>query len=214
MLAHLTPKERMAYVVLFVLFLFAAAWIGAKQMRTREPLVIKESPPAASESKTQASVVLVDVTGAVAKPGVYRFHSDQRVQDAIEVAGGASSGADLKQINLAARLIDGTQVFIPAKGASNPPSAYAGGPTAPSPYRTTADASSSARGPKHPGSPVNLNSATAEQLQNIPGIGPSTAERILDYRSQHGGFRSIDELTAVGGIGQKKLEKMKKWLRL
>jgi competence protein ComEA len=172
-----------------------------------------------------AKEVVVNVNGEVKQPGVFRLKETDRVNDAIAKAGGATEKADLEQLNLAAKLIDGSVVNVPAKATpgketpskpvTNPN--YAGRPERSSySSKPTKDPS----GPRTsgaktgPSSPINLNTASSEQLQEVPGIGPSTAEKIIEYRHEHGGFGSVDELRAVKGIGPKKLEKMKKFLRV
>jgi competence protein ComEA len=143
----------------------------------------------------KATVALVHVAGAVRSPGVYRLRDGERVQDAVRRAGGARAGADLNAINLAAKVADGQQVVVPRRGAAGavPVDAGAG--------------SGAAGGP--PQAPVSLNSATAEQLDTLDGVGPATAQKILEYRQQHGGFRSVDDLAQISGIGPKKLEALR-----
>jgi len=141
----------------------------------------------------------VHVVGAVHRPGVYRLRLGLRVQDAIRRAGGAARGADLQAINLAAKLTDAQQVVVPKRAAA----AAAGGAGAAA-AATGAAGAGAAVGP-----PVNLNSATAEQLDTLDGVGPSTAQKILEYRAQHGGFRSVDDLSQVAGIGPKRLEALR-----
>jgi competence protein ComEA len=134
----------------------------------------------------------VHVVGAVHDPGVYRLSDGSRVQDAIAHAGGATAKADLQAINLAAKVADGQQVVVPRRGAA---AAVAS---------ATSGAASASSGP------ISLNSATAEQLDTLDGVGPSTAQKILDYRTAHGGFSSIDDLAQIPGIGPKKLESLRK----
>jgi competence protein ComEA len=146
--------------------------------------------------------VTVHVAGAVHRSGVYRLPAGARVIDALRRAGGARAGADLDAVNLAAKLEDGRQVLFPRRaptGAAAAPSASGGGPTA-APGSPTA-----APGATAPAQPVNLNSATLEQLDTLDGVGLGIAQRILDYRRQHGGFRRIEELGEVPGIGPKRL---------
>jgi len=136
------------------------------------------SPATPAAAPAAPSVVVVDVVGAVRRPGVLRLPSGARVLDAVRKAGPAR-GANLAALNLAARLADGEQVVVPGRGVTVMP---VGGATAPD-------------------APVHLNSATLEQLETLDGIGPSLAQRIIDYRTEHGGFRSLDELDQVSGIG-------------
>jgi competence protein ComEA len=151
--------------------------------------------PAAASSVVAVSspsrAPVVHVAGAVRHPGVYRLAAGARVQDAVRRAGGPTGKADVNAINLAAVVQDGVQVVVPARGP-------AGAVAAP----ISGDASA---GVAAPTAPVNLNTATAEQLDTLDGVGPATAQKILDYRRQHGGFRSVEDLGQVPGIGPKKL---------
>jgi competence protein ComEA len=137
----------------------------------------------------QASDVVVDVTGAVGRPGVYRLPAGSRVTDAVERAGGASGKAQLEAINLAAKLADGQQVVVPEQGPGVAP--------------VSAAASSGEEGP------ISLGTATAEQLDTIDGIGPVTAQDIIDFREQHGGLGSVDQLDQVSGIGPATMESLR-----
>ncbi|HEY6836823.1 MAG TPA: helix-hairpin-helix domain-containing protein [Gaiellaceae bacterium] len=137
--------------------------------------------------------VVVDVVGAVREPGLYRLEQGSRIDDAIARAGGATPKADLAQVNLAAPLADGEQVVVPKRSAPGavPPGA------------------SGSPGAGTPPAPVQLSTATLEQLDSLPGIGPATAQKILDYRTKHGAFSSVDELDAVPGIGPKRLDQLR-----
>jgi competence protein ComEA len=139
----------------------------------------------------KATVALVHVAGAVRSPGVYRLRDGERVQDAVRRAGGPRAGADVNAINLAAKVADGQQVVVPRRGAAVAAPGGAG------------VGAGEAGGP--PQAPVSLNTATAEQLDTLDGVGPATANKILEYRRQHGGFRSIDDLGEIPGIGPKRL---------
>jgi competence protein ComEA len=149
------------------------------------------SAPAVRVESRPAGAALVHVAGAVRRPGVYRMRDGDRIQDAVHRAGGVRKGADLNAINLAAKVADGQQVVVPRRVSGG---AAGAGATA---------------GAGDPGAtqqqPVSLNTATAEQLDTLDGVGPATAQKILDWRRQHGGFRSIDDLGEVPGIGPKKL---------
>ncbi|MDX6715093.1 MAG: competence protein ComEA [Baekduia sp.] len=156
----------------------------------------------------------VHVVGAVHRPGVYRLRLGLRVQDAVRRAGGAASGADLQAINLAAKLTDAQQVVVPKRAVAvpgGPVGAAAGAGVGAGPGAATGAAGAGATGATGAaaGPPVNLNSATAEQLDTLDGVGPATAQKILEYRAQHGGFRSVDDLSQVSGIGPKRLEALR-----
>ncbi|HEY2334205.1 MAG TPA: ComEA family DNA-binding protein [Solirubrobacterales bacterium] len=156
------------------------------------------SPSSASGSVSfhpsgAAGDVVVDVTGAVADPGVYRLPAGSRVTDAVERAGGAGGGALLEAINLAARLADGQQVVVPKKGPGGASLATAG-----------AGAESG---------PISLGTATAEQLDTIDGIGPITAQKIVEYREQQGGLASVDQLDQVSGIGPATMQSLRSRLQ-
>jgi competence protein ComEA len=133
--------------------------------------------------------LVVDVTGAVARPGVYRLPAGARVADAVERAGGATGAALLEAINLAARLADGQQVVVPKKGPAGASLAAAG---------TAADEG-----------PISLGTATVEQLETIDGIGPVTAQDIVRFREEHGGLSSVDQLDQVSGIGPATMESLR-----
>jgi competence protein ComEA len=148
------------------------------------------APGAVRIEPRKATVALVHVAGAVRSPGVYRLREGERIQDAVRRAGGPRTGADLNAINLAAKVADGQQVVVPRRGAAGAAGAAAVGAGAPD-------------GATQP--PVSLNTATAEQLDTLDGVGPATAGKILDWRRQHGGFRSIDDLGEIPGIGPKRL---------
>jgi len=132
------------------------------------------------------TVLVVDVAGAVMRPGLYHLAPGTRIADAVAAAGGATAKADTTLVNLAAPLADGEQVLVPARGSAG---VGGGAPSA------TA--------------PLDLNTATPEQLDALPGVGPTTAQRIVDYRQAHGPFRSVDDLEAVPGIGPSKLAQLK-----
>ena len=158
---------------------------------TTTPAAPLPPPPAGvvSGSGPSSSRVMVDVVGAVRRPGLYRLPQHARIADAVARAGGSSAKADLAQVNLAAPLADGEQVVIPRRGVSAP--------------------AGSASAPGSPPAPVQLSTATLEQLDSLPGVGPVTAQKILDYRQAHGAFHSVDELDAVPGIGPKRLDQLR-----
>jgi competence protein ComEA len=137
-----------------------------------------------------AKLLVVDVAGAVRRAGLYRLRSGSRIDDAIAAAGGPTAKAQLDSVNLAAPVADGEQIVVPARGAAG---AVAASPAAGS----------------SPSAPLDLNSATLEQLESLPGIGPVTAQKILDYRQGHGAFHSVAELDGVPGIGPAHMAQLK-----
>jgi competence protein ComEA len=155
------------------------------------------SAAAAAPSSASAAAVVVYVCGAVRSPGIVRLPAGARVADALELAGGASGRAQLDGVNLAAKVADGQQILVPERGA-----APAAGSVAPA----SASGASSAGAPA---APVNINTATLEQLDALQGVGPSTAQKIIDYRTSNGPFKRIDEIKDVPGIGDAKFTAMK-----
>ncbi len=151
-------------------------------------LVVDPVRPRAAARSSGPAVVVVDVVGAVRRPGLYRFAHGSRIADAVTRAGGATRRADLEQVNLAAPLADGEQVVVPRRGAASAAASPGSGAST---------------------APVQLSTASAEQLDTLPGIGPVTAEKIVAYRQQHGAFSSVDELDAIPGIGPARLEQLK-----
>jgi len=165
---------------------------------------------ATSTSTTSAVAdLVVQAAGSVVRPGVYRLAPGSRVDDLVTAAGGFGPGADPDRVNLAAPLADGVRVWVPAVG-QDPPVVVAGG-GAGGTGGSTASSSSSSSGPDAgaPAAPVDLNTATAEELDGLPGVGPATASAILSYREEHGPFAAVDDLLDVRGIGEAKLEQLR-----
>jgi competence protein ComEA len=159
-----------------------------------EPAVPDPGPVAARS-------VVVHVVGAVHRPGLYRLREGARVADAVSRAGGGTRRAYLGGINLAAALVDGTQVLVPLRAPA---------PTGASGVGTVPAALGGLQGIEPGvGQKVSLSTATAEQLDALPGVGPVTAQQILDYRAEHGAIASVDELDAVPGIGPARLEQLR-----
>jgi competence protein ComEA len=136
--------------------------------------------------------LVVDVAGAVRRPGLYRLPQGSRIADAVARAGGATAKAAVDGVNLAAPLADGEQIVVPLR--------IAGG---------GASVAASEASPPAASGPVSMSTATVEQLDALPGIGPVTAQKILDYRAEHGAFHSVDELDAISGIGPAKLDELR-----
>lgn len=172
---------------------FAAAWWSA---RPDAPMAAVVLPSATSTTAVAATEeMFVHVAGAVARPGVYRLAAGARVADAIEAAGGAAADADLDRTNLAAPVTDGSQVFVVRRGEAAPAGAT-------SPAGQSADTI------------IDLNTASVEELDSLPGIGPATAQAIVDHRTENGPFKSVEELLEVRGIGEAKLAQIRKRVRV
>ena len=153
---------------------------------------VKPLRPARRTAPAAIPQLVVDVVGAVRRPGLYRLRQGTRIADAVSLAGGATAKAELELVNLAAPLADGEQVVVPTRGPG-------GGAVAASPPAAGAS----------PAAPLDLNTATAEQLDGLPGIGPATAAKIVAFRQAHGAFHSVDELDAVPGIGPARIAQLK-----
>jgi competence protein ComEA len=192
------PELSRAQVLVYGAIAVALLLVGARAIRgegggSEDPFVAAAATGSADEGggdfsiSGQAGDVVVDVTGAVASPGVYRLPAGSRVTDAVQRAGGATSRAELEAVNLAARLADGQQVVVPERG----------------PGGTAAAGAASEDGP------ISLGTATVEQLDTIDGIGPVTAADIVEFRDQHGGLSSVDQLDQISGIGPATMEALR-----
>ncbi|MBW3649299.1 MAG: helix-hairpin-helix domain-containing protein [Actinobacteria bacterium] len=190
-----------AVVVLGAVAVAAFRTTSAPPVELTLPRAAPSDPGAASatpaaEGGGVPGEVVVHAAGAVVQPGLYRLGGRARVADAVDAAGGPGPDADLDALNLAARLGDGDRIYVPRKGEIVPGAPPAAGPAG------------------GPAGPLDLNTATADQLDALPGIGPATAEAIIAYRKEHGRFRSIDELLEVRGIGEAKLAALRSKVRV
>lgn len=174
--------RRFLAAAILALLLVVVAWRHATAGAS-EPLRVAPIAPGRSARAPTARLLVVDVVGAVRRPGLVRLREGSRVADAIAHAGGLERSAERSGVNFAAPVADGQQVLVPKHGAAGDVGSAAGAPAG----------------------PVSLSSATAAQLDALPGVGPVTAEKIVAYRQQHGSFRSVDELDAIAGIGPSRL---------
>ena len=184
------PTRRLVAAGLLVLALVV---VGVRHLRPGDrPAALAVAPiraPSSSARPQSTAELVVDVEGAVRRPGLVRLPAGSRVADAVVRAGGTTRLADRSGVNLAAPVSDGQQVLVPRRGSAGAAPAPSGGAAA--------------------SGPVSLSSATAEQLDALPGVGPVTAQKIVDYRTQHGAFHSVDELDAVPGIGAGRIAQLK-----
>jgi competence protein ComEA len=179
-----------AAAAVVVLLLLVIRHIGGGS-GSAAPAVTPLHAPVRARATAAAKLLVVDVAGAVRHAGLYRLRSGSRIDDAIAAAGGPTAKAQLDSVNLAAPIADGEQIVVPGRGAAG-----------------SVGASPPAVG-SSPSAPLDLNSATLEQLESLPGIGPVTAQKILDYRQAHGAFHSVAELEGVPGIGPAHMAQLK-----
>ncbi|MEO6122806.1 MAG: ComEA family DNA-binding protein [Ilumatobacteraceae bacterium] len=187
-------------------FAGSGSGLGSTPSSVIDPLATATIASSRTESSTSSvapAVITVYVTGAVVMAGVYALQADARVQDAVVAAGGMANDADGEAVNLAGFLVDGARLYIPRVGVPVPPV------VTPSGGGSTGGGSAggvSGGGPTTTPGPIDLNTATAEQLDALPGIGPSTAAAIVEHRESSGPYATIDDLLAVRGIGPAKLD--------
>jgi competence protein ComEA len=206
-LGQMDRREMAGLLLIAILVVAGAAFWYVRSLPSRVQISTLSHPgfaagpvagptPAATPSLAE---VVVDVAGWVRHPGVFRFHQGDRVIDAIHRAGGAKEKADLQSINLAALLTDGEQIIVGRRGA---PGSGSG---------VTSGTGSTGSG-NEAGQLVNLNTATLDELETLSGIGEVLGQRIIDYREQHGPFRTIEDLMNVSGIGDKRFADLKPYI--
>ncbi len=209
-----SAPARIGAAGVLMLTALAGGYVLSSRQHVGNSMVVSADAPAT----VLAQSVVVQVAGAVRKPGLLRLKTGARVADAVEAAGGETRDADLGQLILAEPLLDGSKITVPKFGqdleaplvttSSAPPAGIMSRPST-----THMSGSSSPSTPLAPGS-ISLNRATLADLDRLPGVGPSTAQKILEFRAQAGGFKSIEQLMDVKGIGPKKFEKMRPYLSL
>ena len=189
-LAGLTRRETALLSIVGLVVLGGVGWWYVRSLP--QPVTVATTPAAAPTAAATPVPLIVHVTGSVASPGVYELPEGARVVDAVEEAGGAKRGAELGALNLAAVLVDGQQIVVPRAGGVPAPGA------------------TSSAVPGAPGSTlVNINAATPEELETLPGIGEVLAASIVQHREEHGPFTSVEQLLDVSGIGEVTLEEIR-----
>ncbi len=194
--AFVRYRPYLVMMFLFALVLVGTVWILQTQAAPPRPALLITTPTPRATATPVA--IIVEVRGAIKQPGVYTLPLGSRVQDALALAGDALDTADTRPLNLARKLNDGEQLYVPARGET---------PAAPIP--ATGKTSPTAAAPKTAPSKINLNTATLAELDTLPGIGPAIAQRILDYRAQNGEFKKIEDVKKVRGIGDAMFEQIK-----
>jgi competence protein ComEA len=184
------PVSRGRALAYVAALLVALTLAGRLALRGPEDPAPQAAPAAMRAEQAPMRKLLVHVVGAVRQPGLYRLDEGSRIDDAVRAAGGPKPKAALDLINLASPVADGQQVIVPVRGRG-------------------ASVGASGMSGSAPSERVHLNTATLEQLDTLPGIGPVTAQKILDYRTEHGAFSSVEELDAVPGIGPARLAELK-----
>jgi competence protein ComEA len=187
------PELSRSQLLVYAVIAVAVLLIGVRWMRSSEGGTASGAGLTFAADSTRgedrSSDAIVHVAGAVRRPGVYRLPAGSRVTDAVHRAGGFDGAANRDAINLAARLADGQQVVVPGRGTASAASAV------------------------EQSGPVSLGSATVEQLDGIEGIGPVTAQKIIDFRDQHGGLSSLEQLDQVDGIGPSTMQVLRQALQ-
>jgi len=188
---NINPEQKRGLVILLTLTVGLGGFYFLNSRPQAEPVVIQEIPTAATKSVT--TLLIINVAGKVKNPGVYQLPPGSRVVDALEAAGQQLKGVDISDINLARVLVDGEQILI---GSNRTVSGKVAA------KKITAD------------NPLDINRATIAQLDTLPGIGPVTAQRIIDYRTKAGRINAVDELKKISGLGGVKFEEIKALLRV
>lgn len=207
-LSELWIKYRIQVLIIVIAAVVGGYWIFNKNnndtllSNTNAVLTSSETESCLTSTDTIKKIVAIDIKGAVKIPGVYELKAEDRINEALKAAGGPLSNADLRQVNLAKQLTDQQMIYIPFQGETP----VASSSTEPSASNNDDGSDSSVK--------INLNTATKEQLCQITGIGDKKADLILQYRQEHGQFKSVDELKEINGFGDKTVNKLKDHLSI
>lgn len=201
---NLSRQEKIIFFIIVSILVITFGWKfygrGKNEITIIPSTTEGETISLPAEDGVDKSICIIHITGAVNQPGVYQLDQGKRVIDAVKIAGGEAEGANLDAVNLAAHIYDGQKIVIPFIFEINNDTLYSSLETVATPQRQMNFDSSSL---------LNLNSAESSQLENLPGIGPVLADRILEYRRDHGMFHTMEEIMNVPGIGEKKFESIK-----
>ncbi|AOY76880.1 helix-hairpin-helix domain-containing protein [Clostridium formicaceticum] len=205
MVMKLNHRQKLIMII-FIVIVFAFIFYTNQLKRKKEIYILSESQQetvieyqeSQNETKTRKPTIIVHVEGEVIQPGVYELPEESRVFHAIEAAGGLKSTADRKQVNLAKKILDEEKIYIPTE-EENLPNSSLDQVVSQATIVTTSVGSNG----------LDINKASKEELESLPGIGNTLAQRIIDYRSEKGGFQRIEELQNVSGIGEKKFSEIK-----
>lgn len=195
-----TRREKILITILIIIIITFAFLYGSltrDSSRTSSIEAIQSYQPVVKKKKDllvtkEPTSIFVDLKGQLEKPGVYQLHAGARLYEAVEKAQGLTAQADIQQVNLAEKLLDGTAIYIPKKGE-----------------KVATTSSVSGKNTNSDGNKVNINTATIEELQELNGLGPTRAQAIVKYREEQGPFQKIEQITEVPGIGEKTLAKFR-----
>ncbi len=205
-----TRNQKLVLIAIIGIVVLGVAFKLARNTQSRIHGDVVLTEPAQDDN---GGNVIFQIAGCVNKPDVFTMPKGTRVFEGIKMAGGPTADADLESLNLAAKIEDGSKIYIPSKSETTTETAVMAMPVAGKSKSTSRSASSNKL--HNPGDgKVNINTADANELQRLPGVGPSTAQAILEYRSQIRRFGSVDQLDDVKGIGPKKLEKLRPFVSL
>ncbi len=202
---NLSNQEKITIILLLIVIIVGVGIILNRNINREDNFIINSASDISENNpaiKIEVPPVIIHIAGAVKNPGVYQLKSTDRIVDAVKIAGGATEEANLDSINLAALLRDGQKIIVPYKTYSE-----TGEEINTNTYNHTASVYSSS--PVSTSAKININTANANMLQTLPGIGPVLSERIIEYRNQNGFFGVIDDIKDVSGIAEKKYEGIK-----
>lgn len=211
---HFSRQEKIIFVIIIIIFMTAVIWkiidsnhkdnlMIISSVNGEEKNIASKNSQVIAEKDIDEEICIIHITGAVKKPGVYKLVKGKRIIDAVKIAGGEGKNANLDAVNLAAHLYDGQKIIIPFANDND-----TGKTTLPSSKNLQAFSNNQNIATSNK-KPTNLNAANSLELENLPGIGPVLANRIIEYRETNGTFRYVEEIMNVTGVGEKKFQSIK-----